>query len=217
MNKLNKKCCPTNASTFMSLMLTAVAAFVCGCSDPARDVHQSRATETIRVAPASLANARAYAIASESTIGFVGSKVTGSHAGGFREFSGVIHVAEGKVTGSSAIEIQMDSTWSDNERLTEHLKNADFFDVEQFPTAKFTVINVEPSGTGQEVTGNLELHGVSKSISFPADIQVANDLVTVRAEFAINRKDFGIVYPGRPDDLIRDNVVIKLDIKANAD
>ena len=81
-----------------------------------------------------------------------------------------------------------------------------------------------PTGTGflrdgfvakyNTLTGDLELHGVTKSITFPADVQVAEDAVTVKAEFAINRKDFNINFPGKPNDLIRDNVVLKLDIKA---
>jgi len=198
-----------------SLAACAAAFLLSGCSDPADEVHKSTASPRVETASAAPANAKVYAIAPESSVGFVGSKVTGSHEGGFREFSGSIHVADGKVTGSSVIEIQMDSTWSDSERLTGHLKSPDFFDAAQFPTARFTVTSVESSGDGHKVTGNLELHGVSKSVSFPADIQVADNEVAVRAEFAINRKDFSITYPGKPDDLIRDNVVIKLDIKAN--
>jgi polyisoprenoid-binding protein YceI len=64
------------------------------------------------------------------------------------------------------------------------------------------------------VTGNLELHGVTKSITFPATIKMSADAVDVDAEFAINRKDFGIVYAGKPDDLIKDDVLIKLEIRA---
>jgi polyisoprenoid-binding protein YceI len=200
-----------------SLAACAAAFLFSGCSDPADEVHKSSANQSVEVASVTPANAKAYTISPESTIGFVGSKITGSHAGGFREFSGTIQVADGKVTGSSAIEIQMDSTWSDSERLTGHLKSPDFFDVPQFPTARFTVTGVESSGEVHEVTGNLDLHGVSKSISFPADITLTENEVAVHAEFAINRKDFGINYPGKPDDLIRDNVVIKLEIKANPD
>ena len=55
---------------------------------------------------------------------------------------------------------------------------------------------------------------MKKSITFPADISVSDSAVTVKAEFAINRRDFNINYPGMPNDLIRDNVVIKLDINA---
>src|SRR5213076_3352646 len=95
-----------------------------------------------------------------------------------------------------------------------HLKSPDFFDVQQFPIATFSATAIEESGAQQKVTGNLDLHGVTKSISFPANIQVADDAVTVKAEFAINRRDFNINYPGMPNDLIRDNVVIKLDLHA---
>jgi polyisoprenoid-binding protein YceI len=62
------------------------------------------------------------------------------------------------------------------------------------------------------VTGNLTLHGVTKSISFPAKITVSGDNATLDSQFFINRKDFGIMYPGKPNDLIRDEVVIKLAI-----
>lgn len=47
------------------------------------------------------------------------------------------------------------------------------------------------------MTGNLEFHGVTKSIRFPANISLAGDNVNVKSEFGINRKDFGIVYPGK--------------------
>ena len=78
----------------------------------------------------------------------------------------------------------------------------------------FTVTGIEAAGAQQKVTGNLDLHGVTKSISFPADITITDDSVAVKADFAINRRDFNINYPGMPNDLIRDNVVIKLDIQA---
>jgi polyisoprenoid-binding protein YceI len=55
---------------------------------------------------------------------------------------------------------------------------------------------------------------VTKSISFPATIKINSDAVDVDTEFAINRKDFGIVYPGMPDDLIKDDVLLKLHVRA---
>ena len=55
---------------------------------------------------------------------------------------------------------------------------------------------------------------VKKTISFPATITVGADAASGTAEFVINRKDFGIVYPGKQDDLIRDDVLLKLSLKA---
>jgi polyisoprenoid-binding protein YceI len=64
------------------------------------------------------------------------------------------------------------------------------------------------------VSGNLNLHGVTRSISFPARIALPPGKATVETEFVINRKDFGITYPGMPDNLIRDDVVIFIRIDA---
>lgn len=185
-----------------------------GCSDPSDHVHKSNAADPQKAVSESATAGKEYVIRAESTIGFVGSKVTGSHDGGFKKFAGKLSVAGGKIVGSPEIKIAMDSTWSDNEKLTGHLKSPDFFDTAKFPTSTFTVTSIEPDGAQHKVTGNLDLHGVTKSITFPANIQITDDAVTVKAEFAINRKDFNINYPGRPNDLIRDNVVLKLDIKA---
>ena len=91
----------------------------------------------------------------------------------------------------------------------------DFFNVDQNPTATFAVTSITPAGDNYQVTGNLNLHGVTKSISFPANISIAADAVKIKAEFAINRRDFNVNYPGMPNDLIRDNVVIKLDVTAS--
>ncbi|MEW6161654.1 MAG: YceI family protein [Verrucomicrobiota bacterium] len=188
---------------------------VAGCSDPSKNVDKANVADPQTTASAAAKQkGKEYVIRAESTIGFVGSKVTGSHTGGFKQFSGQLQVADGKIVGTPEIKIDMRSTWSDNNRLTGHLKSPDFFDAEQFPVSTFVVTKIEPAGPQQKVTGNLTLHGVTKSISFPASIQISDQAVSVKAEFAINRKDFNINYPGKPNDLIRDNVVIKLDLTA---
>ncbi|MBM3879554.1 MAG: YceI family protein [Verrucomicrobia bacterium] len=202
----------TTSALTLTLLLAGLGA---GCSDPASDVPQA----TTGAAQPGAANARAagtpYVLRAESKIGFVGSKVTGSHSGGFTNFAGIFMVDGGKIAGTPQFKIAMHSTWSDNDRLTGHLKNADFFEVDTYPVSTFTATALEPAAGGQhQVTGNLELHGVTKSISFPAAIEVGAEALTVKAEFAINRRDFNINYPGRPNDLIRDNVVIQLDLKA---
>ena len=58
------------------------------------------------------------------------------------------------------------------------------------------------------------MRGVKKSITFPATITVSDADVAVKAEFAINRRDFGINYAGMANDLIRDDVVLRLDLKS---
>jgi polyisoprenoid-binding protein YceI len=195
-----------------SLLVLGTAVLLAGCSDPADSVSKASTSSTTNTATA-VVNAQEYIIQPDSKIDFIGSKVTGKHDGGFKTFDGNVSVAEGKVVGAT-VKIDMQSTWSDNEKLTGHLKSPDFFDVEKFPTSTFTVTKVEGTGDTATVIGNLELHGVTKAISFPAKVHLGDDALHVTADFAINRKEFGIVYPGKTDDLIRDDVVIRFDLKA---
>lgn len=106
---------------------------------------------------------------------------------------------------------------SDDEKLTGHLKSPDFFDVEKFPKASFTSSAIaEKAGDGgvtHEISGELDLHGVKKAITFPAKLKVESTAASGEAEFTINRKDFGIVYAGMPDDLIKDEVLLKLSLR----
>ena len=204
----------------------AAALVLAGCAkNPADDktaaeVKAPGSNAAARVAPQ--AGARTYIITEDSTIGFVGSKVTGRHNGGFKKFSGQFAMAEGAFSGSGhKLVIEMNSIWADNEKLTGHLKSPDFFNVSAFPQATFELISAEKidgSNVGSKVTltGNLTLHGVTKQISFPAELSVQGDQVQLKAEFFIKRYDFGIKYRGKADDLIRDEVVIKLDVKAAA-
>lgn len=196
------------------LVTVLAAALLAGCSDPASDVHQATASAARSSGSGAAKSGKPYTITSDSKLSFIGSKVTRSHNGGFNQFHGTIYLGEDKTVTGAEISIDLDSIWTDTDRLTGHLKSPDFFDVANYPTATFTVTRVESSGPQHKVTGNLNLHGVTKSISFPATIQVSDAQVSVRAEFAINRRDFNINYPGMPNDLIRDNVVIKLDVRA---
>lgn len=195
----------------------AAVLLVAGCSDPADSVPKSGAAAPKAVtpsAPTAAADAVDYVIRSGSKLGFTGSKATGSHNGGFTNFAGTFKIQGGKITGTPEIKINMKSIFTDTDRLTGHLRSPDFFDVDKFPVSTFQATSIEADGAGQKITGNLTLHGVTKSISFPAAIAVTGEAVSVKAEFAINRKDFGIVYAGKADDLIRDNVVLKLDLNA---
>ena len=195
------------------------------CEDPA--ANKPKATVSTAAAPSGAATTQAapsgaaetVAInAAESTVGFVGSKVTGKHEGKFEKMTGSITLAGGKAEGGKvAFSVDVDSVKTDQEKLDGHLKSADFFDAARFPKATFTSSEIKAGGAAgatHTVTGELDLHGVKKTITFPATITVAPESVVGAAEFSINRKDFGIVYAGKADDLIRDDVVLKLSLRA---
>ena len=155
-------------------------------------------------------------LSDESTLKFVGSKFNGSsHDGGFKDITAYILVnGEDTVTGGS-VDIDMNSTWSDNDKLTKHLKTVDFFDVENHPTTSFVLTDVTKNDDGNySVSGNLKMRGVEKNITFPATASRNGDKITVAAGFDINRKQWGINYTGAAgalkEALIRDEVVLDM-------
>lgn len=200
----------------LSLLAAVACLSLTACSKNPADNVPAADVKSAAPAPAAAAVAKTYAFGPEtSKVGFVGSKVTGSHAGGFAKFAGELNVVDGKVAAAgSKVVIEVASLFSDAEKLTGHLKGPDFFDAAKFPTATFTATAIEHGATNSVVTGNLSLHGVTKQISFPATIHVSDSAVSLAAEFSINRFDFEIKYPGKTDDLIRQEVVLKLKVEA---
>lgn len=94
--------------------------------------------------------------------------------------------------------------------LTGHLKAGDFFGVKDHPTAKFVTTKIEKGDKGHTVTGKFTLLGKEKEISFPAEIK-AGETFELKAEFKIDRTDYGMTYgEGKVDK----EVAIKVDVKA---
>jgi polyisoprenoid-binding protein YceI len=207
----------------LTLRSTPAVLLVLGLSacdtDPGKDKPHATVSESVAASAAPAADGVPFAFSNDgSKLEFVGAKVTKKHDGKFNTFSGTVRLVDGDPTKSTvSAEIDLTSLEVDAAKLTTHLKSEDFFDVTKFPKAKFSSTSIKAGGTNgasHTVTGNLDLHGVTKSISFPATITASADKVDVQAEFAINRKDFGIEYPGAPDDLIEDQVLIKLGLSA---
>ena len=146
-----------------------------------------------------------------STIGFVGAKITKTHDGSFKGFTGRANVVEGNLVSVEA-EIDTGSVEADSSKLTDHLRGEDFFDVAQFPKATFRSSAIEVNEAGHQITGVLDFHGHQNVISFPAQVSVGEQAVTLKSEFSIDRQKWGVAYAGKPDDLIQDEVKISLDL-----
>lgn len=205
------------SSLVLSIFVTLFV--VSSCANPASDRPAAVTNEAAPVAASSPAvSAQKYLITPEnSKIEFVGSKVTGSHNGSFRKFSGTIDFSGQPETSRVNITIEAASIEADDPGLTKHLKTPDFFDVEKFPQTTFVSTAIKPGGekgATHTITGNLTMHGVTKSITFPANIAIAPEAITVDSTFSINRKDFGINYAGAADNLIRDEVLLTLKVRA---
>lgn len=220
----------------LALGVLSLSVFLAACEDPAANKPKATTTNSVTTATNTAANSTAntatsattpkmetkgtaYKITGEnSKVEWVGSKVTGKHDGGFKAFAGTVDLVNKKPEESKvSVDIDATSIYSDDDKLTGHLKSKDFFEVETYPKASFTSTKIVPDaakGAGNyTVTGDFNLHGQTKAITFPARITVGDADVAVESEFSINRKDFGIVYAGKTDDLIRDDVVIRLNLK----
>jgi polyisoprenoid-binding protein YceI len=182
---------------------------------------------------------------SDSKIEWIGTKVTGYHTGVVPLKDGQIYVNNNEVSGgrfvmdiaNMNVSGPKGSNSSKNNELLGHLKSVDFFDVSKYPDATFELTDIKPyhgeaikdtSDVRQEeiseykvtnpthiVSGNLTMKGVTKNIEFPARITVSGNTAEAIAKFNINRKDWGIVYKGKPDDLIRDDIHLGISIKAS--
>ena len=208
-----------NANPWIGTSTLLLALGIAACdANPAKGKAQATASEPVVAAAAPTSAAKYTFSAADSRFDFVGAKVTRKHNGSFQSFTGTVNLVDGDPTKSSVTaEVSVASLKTDEEKLTGHLKSPDFLDVAKFPKATFTSTAIRAGGENgatHTVTGNLQLHGVTKSITFPATVKTSGDAVDVDAEFAINRKDFGVVYPGMPDDLIKDDVLLKLHLHA---
>ncbi|MEX2216672.1 MAG: YceI family protein [Phycisphaeraceae bacterium] len=133
--------------------------------------------------------------AAASKITFVGSKDEGKHNGGFKTLTGSV-TFDAAALDKAAISVEIDATslWSDDDKLTGHLKGADFFDVNAQPKAGFKSTLIEKTGEAYTLTGDLTIKGKTNKITAPATITSEGGKTTIKTSFKINRFDYGIDY-----------------------
>ncbi|OWY22979.1 YceI family protein [Sphingobacteriales bacterium UPWRP_1] len=152
--------------------------------------------------------------AQQSMVTWIGTKPTGRHNGSIKLTEGAVNVANGQLAGGSfvmnmntvaVLDENMDE--SDRSDLTNHLKSEDFFDAAKFPDARFEITAVQPAtpdtaaktesnapAATHNITGNLTLKGVTKSVTFPATIALTDAGLNAKANFNIDRTNWGITY-----------------------
>ncbi len=133
--------------------------------------------------------------------------------GRFNEFTGEIMISADAVTERTVeFEVKAASVDTGNEKRDQHLRSSDFFSAKQFPLITFKstkVIEKEGKKDVLEVTGDLELHGVKKSITVDAEItgrakgKDGESLIGFESIFTIKRSEFGMTYGmgGISDDI----------------
>jgi len=145
--------------------------------------------------------------------------------GRFAEFDGTITFAAEDAAGSSVVfTIQTKSIDTNQAQRDEHLRSADFFDVERFPLLSFASSSVTSRGANLfDITGELTIRDVTKTIILPVSYLGAAkdpwgaDKVAFEAEITLNRKDYGLNWNAALETggfLVGDEVKVSLSIQA---
>ena len=185
------------------LSLLVVASVLTACKENKKEKTEVKKAVEVKATISELNNIDT----TVSVLNWKGNKPTGSHDGTVVLKSGGLLVENGKLTqGEFIIDMNsiknVDMAGRDGAgKIEGHLKNADFFDVTLYPTAKFVITKVEEIEAKLSVTGNLTIKNVTKSITIPATISTENGVTTFTSEtFNIDRTDFGVTYKSKKID-----------------
>lgn len=212
----------------INALMAATAILISSCQDAPNADNVNIADKQA----ASAASGNSYVLDSASTITWGGTKPDATHTGTFKIAEGSFSVEDDQITAgsftidiASLINLDLEGEWKT--KLEGHLKSPDFFDIEKYPTALFTITKVEAfdstkstsilSGATHTISGNLTLKDSTKNISFPAIVSITDMSLTAKADFNIDRTLWGMNYkgPNNPADwFIRKEVNLKFDLTA---
>jgi polyisoprenoid-binding protein YceI len=182
-------------SLAMVAMLALVGCQLCDTGDKSSAPKPQGASLTAPAKPGVIGIAPGNA-----SIRFTGSTAIMSQEGRFESFDGTLELPTPDPKDAKIhVKVDMSSTTTKVGLLTKHLKGEDFFDVAKYPTAEFSSERIVPTGNAgsYQVTGTFTLHGVSRSVTFPAQIVLKGDEVAFDATIPISQTSFGMTEAAR--------------------
>jgi polyisoprenoid-binding protein YceI len=165
----------------------------------------------------------------QSVLEWTGEKLTGKHNGTIRLSEGKIENHHGTLSGTFEVDMttieNKDLQGNPKAKLENHLKSADFFDVEKFPKARFVTRSITPlkqpkEGVSHKVTGMLTIKDKTNEVSFDALILTADNKITCSGAAVVDRSKFDVKYgsksffPNIGDKVIYDDFTLKFNIVA---
>ncbi|MDZ4846849.1 MAG: YceI family protein [Chitinophagales bacterium] len=223
--------------TLNALLLSFVVLFAaCNSSQSENKVEATNAESVDTTANAAPAGAAFVVQKDRSVINWKGSNkfTPKAHAGTLLFSDGSFTSTDGQVTAGK-FTADMNSMTSAGDEYTGgaakvgdligHLKSADFFDVANFPNAAFEITSIavvaDQPGVTHNVTGNLTIKGITKSVTFPANVTVAGNELTAIATFTIDRSQWEVKYGSETffldlakDKLIKNEIELGLNVVA---
>ncbi|MFI9614155.1 YceI family protein [Streptomyces sp. NPDC052023] len=161
-----------------------------------------------------------------TSIGFVARHAMVTNVKGkFLDFTGTLSLDGADPSRSTAaLDVTMDSISTGNEDRDGHLKSADFFTTEQFPTMTFRSTRAEALGGGDyRITGDLSILGVTKPITIDLEFHGAakdpfgNDRVGFEGKAELLRSEWGLTWNAALETggvLVSDKIKLNFDISA---
>ncbi|HET8772604.1 MAG TPA: YceI family protein [Thermoanaerobaculia bacterium] len=160
-----------------------------------------------------------------STANFKIRHFTANVIGAFNDFDGTVTMdRENPAKSSVEFTIQAASIDTNSENRDKHLRSADFFETDKFPTIAFKSTSVAPKGKEAfDVTGDLTMHGVTKRVTLPVTFggfakTQRGEKAGFEVETTLNRKDYGIVWNRALDEggfMLSDDVKVTINLEMN--
>ncbi len=150
-----------------------------------------------------------------SRVLFTGSRPAVAHTRAFSRIDGRLHLTEDEPAFIEVLVDMTSITAGPEDKLVQHLKSVDFFDVARFPNARFRSSRITPLNLEQSwlVEGLMEVHGKHVPLRFPATVTRLDDGgVRGVARFTINRRDYDVSYEMKDGGPIEDSVTLDLDL-----
>lgn len=139
----------------------------------------------------------------------------GSEGGIFKDFSGNINFDDqNPATGKFDVAVNVASVNTGNGLQNNHVKSDEWLDAAKYPTIRFLSTSIAKAGTGYQVTGDLDMHGVKKQVSIPFTFKRTDQGGLFAGTLTVSRKDFNVGKPGGDvDDEIK--VTISVPVSKN--
>lgn len=149
----------------------------------------------------SIATAGTYDLdVTHTEVGFTVRHLMSKVRGAFEKFEGTFVIAESLEDSTVSVTVQMDSINTGTPDRDGHLRSADLFEIDKFPTMTFVSTGIKQDGDTYVIAGDLTIKGVSKPVELTAEFlgedadAYGNRRVGIEATTTINRKDFGVDY-----------------------
>jgi polyisoprenoid-binding protein YceI len=144
--------------------------------------------------------------------------------GRFDKFEGTIVTAEDPLASTVTASVDLDSINTGQEQRDAHIRSADFFEVEKYPTMTFVSTAIKGGEEGFILEGDLTLKGITKAVAFNLEVNgigpdaYGGTRIGFSAETQIGRSQFGVNFngpiPGVPGGVaVSENVTINLEVE----